>query len=82
VPTDPRPEALLDSAWVVTEASPTALPKLALRIAEVAKALGVGRRTIEKYRAAGKFPRPDRHIGKCPVWSPETIRKWIEEGGR
>jgi predicted DNA-binding transcriptional regulator AlpA len=69
---DPRHEAA-----VPTEQ----LPKLAYRIDEVAKALSVGRRTIEKLRAAGRFPKPDRHIGKCPVWAPQTIAQWVQQRG-
>jgi predicted DNA-binding transcriptional regulator AlpA len=56
------------------------VPKLALRIADVAEALGVGRRTIERLRAAGRFPKPDGTIGKCPIWAPETIASWVKGG--
>jgi predicted DNA-binding transcriptional regulator AlpA len=66
-----------------TEA-PTADPfagRLTLRLNEVASALGVSRRAIERERSAGRFPRPDRTIGKMPIWSVETIRQWIEGGG-
>jgi hypothetical protein len=42
--------------------------------------IGIGRRTLDKHRSAGRFPKPDKHIGKCPVWSPETIRRRVEEG--
>ncbi len=55
--------------------------RLALRLDEIAKALGVCRRTIEKERSAGRFPPPDLHIGKLPLWCPETIRAWIARGG-
>ena len=56
--------------------------RMALRLDELADALGVSRRTIERERSAGRFPRPDRLIGKMPVWSPATIRRWVEGGGR
>lgn len=55
--------------------------RLALRLDEVAAALGVGRRTLERERSAGRFPAPDLSIGKAPLWSPETIRRWVEGGG-
>jgi hypothetical protein len=42
---------------------------------------GVSRRTIERERSAGRFPLPDLHIGKAPLWRPETIRRWVEGGG-
>lgn len=56
--------------------------RLALRLDEVAAALGIGRRTLERERSAGRFPPPDLTIGKAPLWSPETIRAWIERGGQ
>jgi predicted DNA-binding transcriptional regulator AlpA len=58
------------------------LPRLTLRLDEVAKSLGVSRRLLEKQRSAGQFPKPDLQMGKAPLWQPETIRKWIEAGGR
>jgi hypothetical protein len=24
---------------------------------------------------------PDLHVGKMPLWKPETIRRWIDGGG-
>ena len=56
--------------------------RLALRLDEVARALGVSRRAIERERSAGRFPKPDLTIGRMPLWRPETIRAWIEGGGR
>jgi len=55
--------------------------RLAWRLADVAQALGISRRTLERERSAGRFPRPDIHIGKAPLWQPETIRRWVEGGG-
>jgi predicted DNA-binding transcriptional regulator AlpA len=57
------------------------IDRLALRIEEVARSLGVGRRTLERLRARDGFPRPDLTIGRMPLWRPETIRAWIEGGG-
>ncbi len=55
---------------------------LAYRLDELADALGVSRRAIERERAAGRFPRPDLTIGKMPLWRPETVRSFLERGGR
>ena len=55
--------------------------RLTLRLAELAHALGISRRTLERERSAGRFPAPDLAIGKAPLWRPETIRAWIEAGG-
>ncbi|WP_169981226.1 helix-turn-helix transcriptional regulator [Tautonia rosea] len=58
-----------------------AVGRLAYRLDELAEALGVSRRTLERLRSAGRFPKPDRVVGRMPLWAPETIRKWIEGGG-
>jgi hypothetical protein len=58
------------------------VPRLAYRLDELADALGVSRRLIEKEKAAGRLCKPDMHIGHIPLYRPETIRRWIEEGGR
>jgi predicted DNA-binding transcriptional regulator AlpA len=58
--------------------------RLAFRIDEVSDSLGMSRRAIERERSAGRFPAPDLHIGKAPLWRPETIREWLasKKGGR
>jgi predicted DNA-binding transcriptional regulator AlpA len=56
--------------------------RLALRLDEVTRSLGVSRRAIERERSAGRFPKPDLTIGRMPLWRPETIRDWVEGGGR
>jgi predicted DNA-binding transcriptional regulator AlpA len=53
-----------------------------LSVADLARVLNGSRRTIERLRAAGKLPRPDLHIGTMPRWKAETIRCWIEGGGK
>ena len=61
-----------------------ALPvdRLALRLDEIAAALGVSRRAIERERSAGRLPKPDRTIGRMPLWRVETIRNWLGGTGR
>jgi predicted DNA-binding transcriptional regulator AlpA len=59
----------------------TGVERLALRLDELATALGISRRAIERERSAGRFPRPDLTIGRMPLWRPETIREWLERGG-
>jgi predicted DNA-binding transcriptional regulator AlpA len=58
------------------------IERLAWRLDEVAKALGISRRTFERERAAGRFPAPDLKIGTAPLWRPMTVRAWIEEQSR
>jgi hypothetical protein len=56
--------------------------RLTYRLDEIAVALGVSRRSIEREKSAGRLPRPDLHVGKMPLWRVETIRRWVEGGGR
>ena len=53
--------------------------RLTYRLDEVAAALGVSRRLVERERAVGRFPRPDVRIGKVPLWTRETLVRWITE---
>jgi len=55
--------------------------RLALRLDDVAVAIGVSRRCLERERSAGRFPPPDRRIGRLGLWRPETIDRWLSEGG-
>lgn len=57
------------------------VPRLGYRLDEVAAMVGVDRRTIERLRAAGQFPRPDRTVGKIPLWRLATVERWFGEGG-
>jgi hypothetical protein len=58
------------------------VPRLAYRLKELARACGVSRRVLERERAAGRLPPADLHIGRIPLYTQETIRRWIEDGGR
>lgn len=53
---------------------------LTWRLSSVAKALGISRRVLERERAAGRFPPPDRVVGRMPLWWPETVRAWLAAG--
>lgn len=56
----------------------------ALTIDDVCAARNEGRRTGERERSAGLWPKPDFFVGtgsrKSPRWRPETIRRWLNEG--
>jgi hypothetical protein len=58
------------------------LDRLAYRIDELSDALGVSRRAIERERSRGRFPKPDLVIGKMPLWRVESVRAFLERGGR
>jgi predicted DNA-binding transcriptional regulator AlpA len=55
--------------------------RLALRFDEVAASIGVSRRLLERELSAGRFPRPDLKIGRCPVWRIATINAWLGGSG-
>ncbi len=57
-----------------------------LSMADLCRILQVSRSKLERLRAAKKVPPPDvdlRTVSKpIPRWRPDTIRRWIESGGR
>ncbi len=63
-------------------ALPPPVERLAYRFGDVVRATGLSRRTLERERAAGRFPPPDRVIGRMPIWRVSTIRRWLAGGGR
>jgi predicted DNA-binding transcriptional regulator AlpA len=77
----PEGELLPPGVHRLSEAMEGVVERLALRLDEVSQCLGVSRRLIERERAAGRFPPPDRTIGRVPLWSRETLVRWISEGG-
>lgn len=81
-PEAPAHDAMPDGVKTLDQSLDRVVARLALRLDEVAAALGVSRSAIERERRAGRFPRHDLTIGRMPLWSPETIRRWIDEGGR
>jgi predicted DNA-binding transcriptional regulator AlpA len=76
---DPGPLRMADPDGPPEAAAP-AVERLTLRLDEVAAALGVSRRLIERERSAGRFPPPDRTIGRVPLWSRQTLIEWIASG--
>jgi hypothetical protein len=52
-----------------------------LSLDDLASLLKCSRRWLERERSAGRVPPPDFMAGRCPRWWPETIRRWIAQGG-
>jgi hypothetical protein len=69
-------------ADVLERQSRPPVERLCFRLEEVAAACSVSRRAVERERAAGRFPKPDLTIGKMPLWRVETVRSFLERGGR
>lgn len=89
----PRTRAAASPAGPDIEDSTTPVPakagssrdevtRLTYRSREVAEMLGISERLLQVEHSAGRFPRPDRTIGRIPLWRRETIERWVEEGGR
>jgi len=57
-----------------------------LSMGDLCRILKVSRSKLERLRAAGRVPPPDvdlRTVSKpIPRWRPDTIRRWLEGGGR
>ncbi len=54
-----------------------------LRVDQLAEVLNCSRREVERMRSRGRLPRPDVLVGcRSPRWSPATIRRWVESGGK
>jgi hypothetical protein len=74
----PRPEG---TEGVVVDGlqhnHPTA-PRLAFRANEIAKCVGISLRALQRERSAGRFPAPDQHVGRMPIWRVETVKAWLE----
>jgi len=70
----------LNQADRMESARPVVEP-LAYRKQTAAELLGISVRTLERLASAGKFPRPDAHAGRCPLWRRTTLEGWIARGG-
>ncbi len=54
---------------------------LAVNLNQLPGLIGVSRRTIERELSAGRFPQPDRRVGRRPLWRVATIEAWLAGGG-
>ena len=49
-----------------------------LRLAQVIDSTGLGRSTIYKYIAEGKFPIPLQLSERCVGWLENEVQQWIQ----
>lgn len=49
-----------------------------LRAATVRKVLDVPERTFRRWIACGRFPRPDKCVGRSMRWRKSTVEAWME----
>lgn len=66
---------------ITTVESPLPPPDLEsmIDLAGIARVFGVGRRTVERWRAGGMLPPPDLAVGRVKRWRPSTVARWLEE---
>jgi hypothetical protein len=79
-PGEPPPDVPTD-ATVRPPAVPI-LERLTWGLNDLAALTGLSRRSLERARSGGRLPPPDLRVGKRVLWRRETIRRWIEGGGR
>jgi predicted DNA-binding transcriptional regulator AlpA len=48
---------------------------------EIAAEMGVDVRTLRRWPAAGRFPPPDKKIGRVMRWRPSTVIAWFADDG-
>lgn len=59
-------------------AAPRRVPRL-IRLPEVRHRVGLGRSTIYRWMAEGKFPKPVQLGGYVVAWPEDEIERWISE---
>ena len=69
-----------ESSGVCAEGGPAVPPveRLLWRTEDIVVATNLPRRTIERLRSRGEFPKPDKVCGRICLWRPETIKAWSE----
>ncbi len=55
------------------------LPALAADAGGVARMLGVSKRSVNTYDAAGLIPRPFKLSGRT-LWNVAELRRWVDAG--
>lgn len=59
-------------------AAPRMAPRL-IRLPEVRHRVGLGRSTIYRWMAEGKFPKPVQLGGYVVAWPEHEIERWISD---
>jgi prophage regulatory protein len=61
------------------DAGPTSNPPLLIPASEVARLLGISKRTLWRLLSAGKLPAPVR-LGNNVRWRLDEVEQWISQG--
>lgn len=57
------------------------VPRLAVKLRNLARTLGISERTARAWLAAGFLPKPSIEYGAVRLWSIDCIRAWLNAGG-
>lgn len=57
---------------------PTVEP-IAVGMRDLPRLTGLSERSINRLRTRGRFPAPDRTIGRRNLWLVSTVRAWLGE---
>ena len=68
-----------DGGWPMPTEPATATITRLFTPKTFAETLGIGKRTFQTWRAAGKLPAPDLIEGRIIRWRPETVDRWLRE---
>jgi predicted DNA-binding transcriptional regulator AlpA len=51
---------------------------IAVSMRELPALTSLSARTIDRLRSAGRFPAPDKRVGRRCLWLTTTIHAWLE----
>jgi len=63
----------------MAEINPISADRIALRAAEAAKLIGIGRTKFLALDRSGRLPRP-RRLGRAVLWDATELRAWFAAG--
>jgi predicted DNA-binding transcriptional regulator AlpA len=53
--------------------------RLTWSLDDITALTGLSRRTLERERSAGRFPRPDLVVGRRVLWRPATVVRYLDQ---
>ncbi len=75
----PMPKEVIVGEEIEKEATDTRRVTRLIRLPEVQHRVGLGRSTIYRWMAEGKFPKPVQLGGYSVAWVQDDVEKWILE---
>lgn len=63
-----------------TDAKKASVDPIAVGTRDLPRLTSLSMRTIDRLRSSGRFPKPDKRVGRRSLWLVSTIRAWLGEG--